>query len=107
MTQLPTVPPALLLAEGESNLNLEGGTHIPFAPPVDFLEKVYLLSGSDRRSSSAAWNWLIAARSSLSGSGPWSRLPSRKFTTNALVLSLGLVGYNDLRLCGQTGLQQN
>ena len=28
-----------LLAEGESNLTLEGGTHNPMAPPVDFLEK--------------------------------------------------------------------
>ena len=33
---LQTVLPALLLAEGESNLTLEGGTHNPFAPPVDF-----------------------------------------------------------------------
>jgi RNA 3'-terminal phosphate cyclase (ATP) len=39
---LQTVLPALLLAEGESNLMLEGGTHNPFAPPVDFLEKAYL-----------------------------------------------------------------
>ena len=39
---LQTVLPALLLAEGESNLTLEGGTHNPFAPPVDFLEKAYL-----------------------------------------------------------------
>ena len=35
------------------------------------------------------------------------RLPSGKFATNALVLSLGQVAYNILRLCGQTGLQQN
>jgi RNA 3'-terminal phosphate cyclase (ATP) len=39
---LQTVLPALLLANGESNLTLEGGTHNPFAPPVDFLEKAYL-----------------------------------------------------------------
>jgi len=39
---LQTVLPALLLAEGESNLVLEGGTHNPMAPPVDFLEKTYL-----------------------------------------------------------------
>ena len=39
---LQTVLPALLLAEGESTLFLEGGTHNPFAPPVDFLEKAYL-----------------------------------------------------------------
>ena len=39
---LQTVLPALLLAEGESNLVLEGGTHNPMAPPVDFLEKAYL-----------------------------------------------------------------
>ncbi len=39
---LQTVLPALLLAEGESNLTLEGGTHNPFAPPFDFLAKSYL-----------------------------------------------------------------
>jgi RNA 3'-terminal phosphate cyclase (ATP) len=39
---LQTVLPALLLAEGESNLILEGGTHNPFAPPVDFLAEAYL-----------------------------------------------------------------
>jgi RNA 3'-terminal phosphate cyclase (ATP) len=39
---LQTVLPALLLAAGESNLVLEGGTHNPMAPPVDFLERVYL-----------------------------------------------------------------
>jgi RNA 3'-terminal phosphate cyclase (ATP) len=39
---LQTVLPALLLAEGESHLTLEGGTHNPFAPPVDFLAKAYL-----------------------------------------------------------------
>jgi hypothetical protein len=35
------------------------------------------------------------------------RLPSGKFATNALVLSLGQVAYNVLRLCGQTSLHQN
>jgi hypothetical protein len=35
------------------------------------------------------------------------RLPSGKFATNALVLSLGLVAYNVLRLCGQNALKQN
>jgi hypothetical protein len=35
------------------------------------------------------------------------RLPSGKFATNALMLSLGLVAYNLLRLCGQTALVEN
>jgi RNA 3'-terminal phosphate cyclase (ATP) len=39
---LQTVLPALLLADGESSLTLEGGTHNPFAPPLDFLTKTYL-----------------------------------------------------------------
>jgi RNA 3'-terminal phosphate cyclase (ATP) len=39
---LQTVLPGLLLADGESNLTLEGGTHNPFAPPLDFLTKSYL-----------------------------------------------------------------
>ncbi len=39
---LQTVLPALLRAEGESNLTLRGGTHNPMAPPFDFLAKSYL-----------------------------------------------------------------
>jgi RNA 3'-terminal phosphate cyclase (ATP) len=39
---LQTLLPALLVAEGVSNLALEGGTHNPMAPPLDFLEKAYL-----------------------------------------------------------------
>ena len=39
---LQTVLPALLVAEGESNVTLEGGTHNPMAPPLDFLKKAYL-----------------------------------------------------------------
>jgi hypothetical protein len=35
------------------------------------------------------------------------RLPSGKFATNALMLSLGLVAYNVLRLCGQTALEES
>ena len=34
--------PALMLANGESNLTLEGGTHNPFAPPFDFLDRAFL-----------------------------------------------------------------
>lgn len=34
------------------------------------------------------------------------RLPSGKFATNAAMLSLGLVAYNVLRLCGQRGLHE-
>jgi RNA 3'-terminal phosphate cyclase (ATP) len=32
----------LLCAAGASTLTLEGGTHNPFAPPIDFLEKAFL-----------------------------------------------------------------
>jgi RNA 3'-terminal phosphate cyclase (ATP) len=39
---LQTVLPALLLASGPSWLTLEGGTHNPYAPPFDFLQKVFL-----------------------------------------------------------------
>ncbi|HLG14189.1 MAG TPA: RNA 3'-terminal phosphate cyclase [Blastocatellia bacterium] len=39
---LQTVLPALLVASGKSTLTLEGGTHNPFAPPFDFLEKAFL-----------------------------------------------------------------
>jgi len=39
---LQTVLPALLLADKPSTLVLEGGTHNPYAPPFDFLDKVFL-----------------------------------------------------------------
>ncbi len=39
---LQTVLPALLLAGGDSELVLEGGTHNPFAPPFDFLDRAFL-----------------------------------------------------------------
>jgi hypothetical protein len=35
------------------------------------------------------------------------RLPSGKFATNALMLSLGMVAYNLLRLCGQAALAED
>ena len=39
---LQTVLPALMIASGPSRLMLEGGTHNPFAPPYDFLSRVFL-----------------------------------------------------------------
>src|ERR1051325_4105851 len=39
---LETVLPALLIADGPSALVLEGGTHNPYAPPFDFLDKTFL-----------------------------------------------------------------
>ena len=39
---LQTVLPPLLIANGPSRLILEGGTHNPWAPPFDFLQKVFL-----------------------------------------------------------------
>ena len=39
---LQTVLPALMLADAESSIELQGGTHNPFAPPFDFLAKAYL-----------------------------------------------------------------
>jgi len=39
---LQTVLPALLIASAKSKLILEGGTHNPFAPPFDFLQKAFL-----------------------------------------------------------------
>ena len=38
---LQTVIPALILAPGPSTITLEGGTHNPFAPPFDFLQKTF------------------------------------------------------------------
>ena len=37
-----TVLPALMLAEGSSRLNFEGGTHNPMAPSFDFLAEAFL-----------------------------------------------------------------
>lgn len=39
---LQTVLPALMTAAGSSHLVLKGGTHNPWAPPFDFLEKALL-----------------------------------------------------------------
>ncbi len=39
---LQTVLPALALASGPSRLVLEGGTHNPFAPPFEFLDRAFL-----------------------------------------------------------------
>lgn len=39
---LQTILPALLLADGPSQLTLIGGTHNPFAPPYEFLANVFL-----------------------------------------------------------------
>src|SRR5262245_8429391 len=39
---LQTVLPALLTADGPSRLTLEGGTHNPFAPPFEFLQRTFL-----------------------------------------------------------------
>ncbi len=39
---LQTVLPALMTVEATSRLTLEGGTHNPFAPPFEFLEKAFL-----------------------------------------------------------------
>ncbi len=42
MLVLQTVLPALLFGHSPSTLQLEGGTHNPFAPPFDFLSKSFL-----------------------------------------------------------------
>jgi RNA 3'-terminal phosphate cyclase (ATP) len=39
---LQTVLPALIIADAPSRLTLEGGTHNPYAPPFDFLARVFL-----------------------------------------------------------------
>ncbi len=39
---LQTVLLPLALAEGESHITLRGGTHVPWAPPVSYLEHVFL-----------------------------------------------------------------
>lgn len=38
---LQTVLPVLMLADGESQVQLSGGTHNPMAPPFDFLERAF------------------------------------------------------------------
>lgn len=39
---LQTVLPALIVAGGESELEFEGGTHNPLAPPFEFLERCFV-----------------------------------------------------------------
>lgn len=42
MLLLQTILPPLLLADGPSEVALEGGTHNPFAPPFPFIEAAFL-----------------------------------------------------------------
>jgi RNA 3'-terminal phosphate cyclase (ATP) len=42
MLVLQTILPALMIADGITTVILEGGTHNPFAPPFDFLERCFL-----------------------------------------------------------------
>ena len=42
MLVLQTILPALLVGGGRSQVVLEGGTHNPFAPPFDFIEKAFV-----------------------------------------------------------------
>ena len=39
---LQAILPALLIADGPSEVILEGGTHNPYAPPFDFLDQAFL-----------------------------------------------------------------
>ena len=39
---LQTILPALMTAKGLSTLILEGGTHNPFAPPFDFIQRAFI-----------------------------------------------------------------
>ena len=39
---MQTLLPALAMADGPSELTLEGGTHNPFAPPFDFIAQTYI-----------------------------------------------------------------
>lgn len=39
---LQAILPALLTADAETEITLEGGTHNPFAPPIDFLRRAYI-----------------------------------------------------------------
>ena len=39
---LQTILPALLAAKGESEIELEGGTHNPLAPPFEFLQRCFV-----------------------------------------------------------------
>ena len=43
MLVFQTILPALMLADGPSQLTLEGGTHNPWAPPFNFVESAFLL----------------------------------------------------------------
>lgn len=39
---IQTILPALMCADGPSDVTIEGGTHNPLAPPFDFLQRVFL-----------------------------------------------------------------
>lgn len=53
-----TVLLPLLLAPGASRLRIRGGTHVPFSPPVHYLQEVFLPTlGLPARLDLLAWGW--------------------------------------------------
>lgn len=58
---LQTILPPLALAVGESVVILKGGTHVPFSPPITYIEQVYLPTleqlGLQAQVQLQAWGW--------------------------------------------------
>lgn len=112
---LQTVLLPLLSAEEPSSLTLEGGTHNPFAPPVDFLEKAFLpllreMGGRasvelDRPGFYPAGGGRIRAEvrpSSLGRLELLERGPARRLSARALVSALPRhIGVRELRTAAE------
>ncbi|MBF2009445.1 MAG: RNA 3'-phosphate cyclase [Chlorogloeopsis fritschii C42_A2020_084] len=58
---LQTVLLPLSLASGDSHVTLRGGTHVPFSPPITYIEQVYLpllkRMGVQAKIELDAWGW--------------------------------------------------
>jgi len=66
---LQTVLLPLALAEGQSEVTVKGGTHVPWSPPYHFLEKVYLPTlarlGVEAKVDIERWGWYPIGRGSV------------------------------------------
>ncbi len=55
------IAPVLTLAKGESNITLKGGTHTEWAPPIDYLQEVFLPTaarmGFNANLNVERWGW--------------------------------------------------
>jgi RNA 3'-terminal phosphate cyclase (ATP) len=86
---LQTVLLPLALARGDSRLAIRGGTHLPWSPPFDYVERVWLPAlarlGIRAEVSLAAWGWYPIGRGEIRASVTGSPVGLRRLEPLHLV----------------------